>query len=65
MGKEGGRQVQDDFEFEKLNQWDKMDTLELTLKLVTHGVFKTSLDFKDAYYSLAMHQVKQSRKYLR
>ena len=54
----------------ELNQWleyahCKMDILELTLKLVTQGVSMTSLDFKDGYYSLAIHQVSQSRKYLR
>ena len=41
----------------------KMDTLAHTLALVTRNAWMVSLDFEDAYYSLAVHQ--SSRKYLK
>ena len=41
----------------------KMDTLDVVLKLVTPNCFFTSLDFKSAYYTFAIHE--DHRKYLR
>ena len=41
----------------------KMDTLAQTIALVTPGAWMLSLDFQDAYYSLAVH--KEFRKYLK
>ena len=41
----------------------KMDTLQAALGLVTYNCWFISLDFSDAYYSLAVHP--QHRKYLR
>jgi hypothetical protein len=41
----------------------KMDTLETVLTLIRPGMFMASIDFTDAYYSLAIAQ--QHRKYLR
>jgi hypothetical protein len=41
----------------------KMDTLETVLKLVQPGVFMASIDFTDAYYSLAIAE--RFCKYLR
>ncbi len=41
----------------------KMDTLETALKLVSPGCFMISIDIKDAYYTLRIHEA--FRKYLR
>ena len=41
----------------------KMDTLETALKLVTRGCFMISIDIKDAYYTIRIHE--DYRKYLR
>jgi hypothetical protein len=41
----------------------KMDTLETVLNLITPGMYMASIDFTDAYYSLAIAQ--KHRKYLR
>jgi hypothetical protein len=41
----------------------KMDTLETVLTLIRPGMFMASIDFTDAYYSLAIAE--QHRKYLR
>ena len=49
-------------EFVKYEKF-KMDSLEIALKLVEKGSFFTSLDFKDFYYSVAIH--KNYRKYFK
>ena len=41
----------------------KMDTLQVALNLVTPNCYMTSVDFKDAYYSVAVAE--EDRKYLR
>ena len=41
----------------------KMDTLTQTLSLITKNAWMVSLDFEDAYYSLAIHR--NSRKFLK
>ena len=41
----------------------KMDTLETALRLVTPGCYMISIDIKDAYYTLRIHEA--FRKYLR
>jgi ribonuclease HI len=41
----------------------KMDTFETALNLITPGCYMASLDYTDAYYSLAVHL--QDRKFLR
>lgn len=41
----------------------QMDTIESTLKLVTPGCYMMSIDLKDAYYSIKVHE--KFRKFLR
>jgi hypothetical protein len=41
----------------------KMDTFETAINMITKDCFMTSLDYTDAYYSLAIHT--QDRKYLK
>jgi hypothetical protein len=41
----------------------KMDTFETALNLITKNCFMTSIDYTDAYYSIAIHP--DSKKYLR
>ena len=49
------------FSLKKLNEAGcyhhfKMDTLETAIKLMRPGCYMTSIDFKDAYYSIIFHQ---------
>ena len=41
----------------------KMDTLETAIRLMTPGCFMTSIDLKDAYYSVPM--AVEHQKYLK